>query len=168
MIETLEVLTYDIHKGLSSGHVRYVLPRLCEALAGHHADVALLQEIRGQSPGRRRNSLEPPGMPQYGYLAQRLEPYFIYGENTRRRSVVGAAGPHRAVRNLPAHVGRGVRDHRRDHAITSLPRHAGPRQTVHRRPKGFRQQRQPPSGACIARDARRRGCQPGDAKVNDA
>ena len=41
----LRVLTYNIHKGFSTGNHRFVLPRLREAILKADADILLLQEV---------------------------------------------------------------------------------------------------------------------------
>lgn len=44
----LRVLTYNIHKGFSTGNRRFILPRLREAIIKADADILLLQEVQGK------------------------------------------------------------------------------------------------------------------------
>lgn len=80
-VETLRVLTVNVHKGFSPLNRRYVLPELREAVRSHHADVVFLQEVLGS---HSRHAERYPGwspLPQYEFLADSLWPMFAYGRN---------------------------------------------------------------------------------------
>lgn len=81
MNETFKVLTYNIHKGFTTGNIRFVLGRMREMLEKEQADVVFLQEIHGQN---RRRSF--PDVPHFEYLADRLWPHYAYGKNAIYRS----------------------------------------------------------------------------------
>jgi len=80
-VETLRVLTVNVHKGFSPLNRRYVLPELREAVRSHHADIVFLQEVLGSHArhGERYPGWSP--LPQYEFLADSLWPMFAYGRN---------------------------------------------------------------------------------------
>jgi len=86
MIETIKVLTYNIHKGFSSGNLRFVLAQMREMLEAEQADIVFLQEIHGQTRRYRRRRRNFPDVPHFEYLADRLWPHYAYGKNAIYRS----------------------------------------------------------------------------------
>ncbi|HLD99570.1 MAG TPA: endonuclease/exonuclease/phosphatase family protein [Bdellovibrionota bacterium] len=77
----LKVLTYNIHKGFSSGNRRFVLSRIREAIHSVHADLVFLQEVQGEHDLHKQTIQEWPTEPQFEYLAGELWPHFAYGRN---------------------------------------------------------------------------------------
>lgn len=78
---TLNIATYNIHKGLSQFNRRMVLPELRERLRGLNADIVFLQEVQGE---RNRIALRHAGypqQPQHEFLAHEIWPHSIYGKN---------------------------------------------------------------------------------------
>jgi len=80
MTTTINVLTYNIHKGFSSGK-RFVLPQIREALAELAPDILLLQEVQGMHSRQERRIDEWPSDPQCEFLAGQLWPHYAYGKN---------------------------------------------------------------------------------------
>lgn len=80
-IDTLRILTLNVHKGFGYFNRRFVLPELRDAVRILSADVVFLQEVLGvntEHPERHRNW---PPQPQYEFLADSLWPDFAYGKN---------------------------------------------------------------------------------------
>lgn len=77
----LRVLTYNIHKGFSSGNTRFLLEQIRAAIRATGADIVCLQEVIGHHRGlqQRINGWHPGG--QFEYLADSLWPHFAYGRN---------------------------------------------------------------------------------------
>ncbi len=78
---TLQVLTYNIHKGFSAGNTRFVLHQIREALEGADVDLICLQEIQGEHAYRQWLIKDWPDAPQVEFLAHRRWPYRAYGRN---------------------------------------------------------------------------------------
>lgn len=76
---TIRVLSYNIHKGFSGIHGRYVLERVRQELHALNPDVVFLQEVLG---GHRRHLREGS---QYELLAAGEFPHVIYGKNREYR-----------------------------------------------------------------------------------
>lgn len=79
----LDVLSYNIHKGLAAGNRRHVLHRIREALARCAPDLALLQEIVGEHAGHARRFPDWSPLPQSQFLAAELWPHAVYGQSAR-------------------------------------------------------------------------------------
>lgn len=78
---TLEVVTYNIHKGFSMGNTRFVLHQIRDALKTTDVDLLFLQEIQGKHSYRELSVQEWPATPQFEFLADRLWPHCAYGKN---------------------------------------------------------------------------------------
>ena len=77
----LRVLTYNIHKGFSTGNRRFILPRLREAIIKANADILLLQEVQGK---HSRHELTQDGWPKCShaeFIAEGVWPHIIYAKN---------------------------------------------------------------------------------------
>jgi endonuclease/exonuclease/phosphatase family metal-dependent hydrolase len=78
---SLQVLTYNIHKGFNMGNTRFVLPQIREALQAADADLIFLQEIQGEHCYRELFVEGWPDTPQFEFLAQEIWPHWAYGKN---------------------------------------------------------------------------------------
>ncbi len=78
---TLDVLTYNIHKGFSPGNRRFVLHQIRDALKVTNVDLILLQEIQGKHAYRELLVRGWPPTPQFEFLADQLWPHCAYGKN---------------------------------------------------------------------------------------
>ncbi len=79
-LRALNVVTYNIHKGLSQFNRRFVLHDIREQLAGLDADVAFLQEVQGRHERRARRHLAWPEMSQHEFLTHEGA-HCVYGMN---------------------------------------------------------------------------------------
>lgn len=77
----LTILTYNIHKGFSTGNRRFVLHQIHAALLTVDADVLCLQEIQGEHNGHRQHINGWPDCEQVEFLAKNAWPHYAYGQN---------------------------------------------------------------------------------------
>ncbi len=77
----LTVLSYNIHKGLSTANRRFVLAKIREAIRDVHAELVFLQEVLGEHEGHRARVKYWPKEPQFDYLAHKIWPHVAYGKN---------------------------------------------------------------------------------------
>jgi endonuclease/exonuclease/phosphatase family metal-dependent hydrolase len=77
----LKVLSYNIHKGFTTGNRKFVLKKIREALHLIHPDLVFLQEVLGHHDVHSRKVQDWPTQPQFEYLADELWPHFAYGKN---------------------------------------------------------------------------------------
>ncbi|MGH8507944.1 MAG: endonuclease/exonuclease/phosphatase family protein [Gammaproteobacteria bacterium] len=78
---TLQVMTYNIHKGFSTGNARFVLHQMRDALERADVDLIFLQEIQGAHAYRQWLIDDWPNAPQSDFLADRRWPHRAYGKN---------------------------------------------------------------------------------------
>lgn len=78
---TLSLITYNIHKGFGVGTVRFLLPKMREALAGLNPDFVFLQEVQGKHKRREKSIESWPDAPQFQYIAEKMWPHYIYAKN---------------------------------------------------------------------------------------
>jgi endonuclease/exonuclease/phosphatase family metal-dependent hydrolase len=83
MAEEIHVLTYNIHKGYSSGNRRFMLSSMRERIAETGADIVFLQEIHGTAlkSERKKKKFSYPDQPHFEYLADQSWPHYAYGRN---------------------------------------------------------------------------------------
>ena len=77
----LRVLTYNIHKGFSSGNRRFVIHQIRDALVATGSDVLFLQEIQGQHLHREQKVSDWPDVSQFEFIADEDWPHCVYGKN---------------------------------------------------------------------------------------
>jgi endonuclease/exonuclease/phosphatase family metal-dependent hydrolase len=78
---TLRVLSYNIHKGFTTGNRAFALRRMREAIRSVKADLVFLQEVLGQHDEHGKKITDWPTQPQFEFLADELWPHFAYGKN---------------------------------------------------------------------------------------
>ncbi len=81
MSETLQVLTYNIHKGFSAGKIKFMLPKMREAINAINADLVFLQEVQGEHKRKEKRIVEWPDSSQFEFLSAELWPHYAYGKN---------------------------------------------------------------------------------------
>lgn len=81
-MSTLNVATYNIHKGFSTFNQRVVLHELRERLHELDADIVFLQEVQGEHNFHSRNFANYPKGAQHEFIADRRWPYSAYGMNS--------------------------------------------------------------------------------------
>lgn len=78
---TLDVATYNIHKGFSHFNRRMVLHHLRERLRVLGADIVFLQEVVGRNTLHAKKHAHWPDAPQHEFLADDVWPDVAYGKN---------------------------------------------------------------------------------------
>lgn len=81
-MKTLQVITYNIHKGFSHFQRHLSVHDLRERLRGLSADVVFLQEVLGSHARHALQHTNWPSAPQYEFLADSLWNDFAYGKNS--------------------------------------------------------------------------------------
>lgn len=77
----LRILTYNIHKGFTSGHREFVLHKMRYAIRRVHADLVFLQEVLGEHEVHRKLHPSWPENSQFEFLAEEIWPHHTYGKN---------------------------------------------------------------------------------------
>ncbi len=77
----LKVLSHNIHKGLSSGNLKFTLKRLRTAIHELNPDLVCLQEVQGHHTRHKKYLPDQPDISQFEYIAEGLWPHFSYGKN---------------------------------------------------------------------------------------
>src|SRR4051794_21033552 len=78
---SIKAVSYNIHKGFTSGNRSYVLNRIREGLRQVHPDLVFLQEVLGQHEIHKKNVAGWPDQSQFEFLADELWPHYAYGKN---------------------------------------------------------------------------------------
>ncbi|MBN1379298.1 MAG: endonuclease/exonuclease/phosphatase family protein [Gammaproteobacteria bacterium] len=77
----IRILTYNIHKGFTTGNVRFVLHQIREQLRQADVDIVFLQEIQGEHSKRSNQIPNWPDATQFEFLADTIWPHYTYGKN---------------------------------------------------------------------------------------
>jgi endonuclease/exonuclease/phosphatase family metal-dependent hydrolase len=83
---SIKVLTYNIHKGFSTGNRRFILHDIKESLRLVDADVLLLQEIHGERTISNNRFDDWPNNRQFEFLADQVWSHHAYGKNAIYKS----------------------------------------------------------------------------------
>ena len=83
---SIKVLTYNIHKGFSTGNRRFILHDIKESLRLVDADVVLLQEIHGERTISNNRFDDWPNNRQFEFLADQVWSHHAYGKNAIYKS----------------------------------------------------------------------------------
>jgi len=82
MSETsIKILTYNIHKGFSTGNRCFTLHDIKESLRYVDADVLLLQEVHGERTISKNRFDDWPNNQQFDFLADQVWQHQAYGKN---------------------------------------------------------------------------------------
>lgn len=84
--QSVSLVTYNIHKGFGLGKVRFLLPKMREALSTVSPDFMFLQEVQGEHRRRERRIEMWPDFPQVEYIAEKIWPHFLYAKNATYQS----------------------------------------------------------------------------------
>ena len=87
--DVLRVVSYNIHKGLSTGNLRVALARMRNALRTLAPDLILVQEVVGSHERFARRFPDWHTGAQFEFLADSIWPHYAYGRNA-----VHASGDH--------------------------------------------------------------------------
>lgn len=77
----IKILSYNIHKGFSTGKRSFVLSSIKEAIHLVQADIVFLQEVLGRHSAYEKNIEGWPSVSQFEYIADQSWPHFSYGKN---------------------------------------------------------------------------------------
>ncbi len=80
-VESLKVLSYNIHKGFRTGGKRFVLQEMRELLRTTRVDLVFLQEVIGENTAHAKSIDDWPETSQYEYLADTVWNDHSYGRN---------------------------------------------------------------------------------------
>ena len=83
---SLKVLTYNIHKGFSSGNLRFILHDIKDSLRHVDADVVFLQEIHGERIISNNRFDDWPNNRQFEFLADQVWHHHAYAKNAIYKS----------------------------------------------------------------------------------
>ena len=86
MPETINILTYNIHKGFSAGNWRFILHEIKAHLRQLDSDIVFLQEIQGEHNIKRQKIDNWPGNTQFEFLADEVWDHHAYGKNAIYKS----------------------------------------------------------------------------------
>ena len=84
-MKLIRVLTWNIHKGFSTGKREFVLERIRRELRAVNPDLVFLQEVVGRHDLNARRVAGWPDMSQADYLAERHWEHVLYGKNRSYR-----------------------------------------------------------------------------------
>lgn len=77
----IKVLSYNIHKGVSSFGTKFILDELKKNIALVKADVVFLQEVHGHHEDLSLKTRKGPTQAQFEYLADEVWHHYSYGKN---------------------------------------------------------------------------------------
>ncbi|MBA2648349.1 MAG: endonuclease/exonuclease/phosphatase family protein [Legionella sp.] len=80
-VKSISLMTYNIHKGFGVGAIRFLLPKMREAITGLNPDFVFLQEVQGSHKKREKRIDSWPKLPQFEYIAENIWPHYVYAEN---------------------------------------------------------------------------------------
>ncbi len=79
--ESLTLITYNIHKGFGVGAVKFLLPKMRDAIKEMHPDFLFLQEVQGEHSRRKKRISEWPEISQTEFIAENVWPHYVYAKN---------------------------------------------------------------------------------------
>jgi endonuclease/exonuclease/phosphatase family metal-dependent hydrolase len=78
---SISLITYNIHKGFGVGAVRFLLPKMREAISALSPDFVFLQEVQGEHRKRQKRIDNWPASTQCEYIAENIWPHYAYAKN---------------------------------------------------------------------------------------
>ncbi|MCW8408428.1 endonuclease/exonuclease/phosphatase family protein [Legionella sp. PATHC035] len=78
---SVSLITYNIHKGFGVGAVRFLLPKMRDAITQLNPDFVFLQEVQGEHRKRQKRINSWPDSPQFEYIAENIWPHYVYAKN---------------------------------------------------------------------------------------
>ncbi|HEX5338574.1 MAG TPA: endonuclease/exonuclease/phosphatase family protein [Gallionella sp.] len=81
-MSTLNIATYNIHKGFSHFNRRVVLHELRERLRELNSDIVFLQEVQGEHHHHAERHGNYPDGSQHEFIADAVWPHHAYGKNS--------------------------------------------------------------------------------------
>jgi len=83
---SINILTYNIHKGFSTSNFRFILHDIKNSLHHIDADMVFLQEIQGERNISRNRFDDWHNNSQFEFLADEVWPHHAYGKNAIYKS----------------------------------------------------------------------------------
>ena len=83
---SIKILTYNIHKGFTTGNLRFILHDIKDSLRSIDADVIFLQEIHGKRNISKNRFDDWHNNNQFEFLADEVWPHHAYGKNAIYKS----------------------------------------------------------------------------------
>lgn len=80
-MKPIRILTYNIHKGFTTGNLNFVLKNIKSSIRETNADIVFLQEVVGTHHVHSKKVKDWPTAPQFEFLADEVWPHFAYGKN---------------------------------------------------------------------------------------
>ena len=80
-MKPLRILTYNIHKGFSTGNRQFILQKIKESIKTVEADIVFLQEVIGEHEKHSNSVKNWPTNSQFEFLADQTWSHFAYGKN---------------------------------------------------------------------------------------
>ncbi len=79
---SISLITYNIHKGFGAGGtIRFLLPKMREAIVKLKPDFVFLQEVQGEHLKRQKRIDAWPDVSQTEYIAEKIWPHYTYSKN---------------------------------------------------------------------------------------
>ena len=78
---SVSLITYNMHKGFGVGAVRFLLPKMRDAITSLNPDFVFLQEVQGEHRKRQKRIDAWPDSPQFEYIAENIWPHYVYAKN---------------------------------------------------------------------------------------
>lgn len=78
---SISLITYNIHKGFGVGAIRFLLPKMRDAITSLNPDFVFLQEVQGEHIKRQKRINAWPASPQSEYIAENIWPHYVYAKN---------------------------------------------------------------------------------------
>ncbi len=81
LMNTIRILTYNIHKGFSFRNKKYVLKQIKESIQQTSSDLVFLQEVIGEHKNHHQHMDDWHNSNQFEYLADQSWNHYAYGKN---------------------------------------------------------------------------------------
>lgn len=80
-VHSVSLITYNIHKGFGVGAIRFLLPKMRDAITSLNPDFVFLQEVQGEHQKRKKRINAWPDSSQCEYIAENIWPHYAYAKN---------------------------------------------------------------------------------------
>lgn len=80
-MNSITILSYNIHKGFTTGNRKFILEDIKKSIQNTEADLVCLQEVIGSHTKHFQKIKNWPSASQFEYLADQTWQHFVYGKN---------------------------------------------------------------------------------------
>lgn len=77
---SISLITYNIHKGFGVGAIRFLLPKMRDAITSLNPDFVFARSS-GEHIKRQKRINAWPASPQSEYIAENIWPHYVYAKN---------------------------------------------------------------------------------------